>query len=170
MPDLRASGSVKLASMKGAWLLGGTHLVAALIGTGIASAYCLAHWTRALDGATLRSDAAVGAHYAAIVDATRDDVSEHERALRAYVKVLDLLLNREPKSDLYASLAFDKSIALARLALVAENRGDNVQAVEQLKDAMLTCESSGRKNCGAENLRDWAARLATPSTAQPRGK
>lgn len=157
--------------MKNAWLFG-THLVAALVGAGLASAYCVAHWNEAVRGATLKNDVAVSAHYGALVETSRDrgNDGEYDRALRDYVKVLDVVLNREPRSDIYNAIAFDKAVALTRLALLDEKRGENVHAVEHLKEATLACETTGRNDCTAENLRDWAVRVPVPTAGQRRGK
>lgn len=166
-----AASSVKLAPMKNAWLLG-THLVAALVGAGIASAYCVSHWNDAVRGATLKNDVAVSAHYGAVVEASRDagNDGQYDRALRDYVKVLDMMLSREPRSDVYNAIGFDKAVALARLALLDEKRGENVHAVEHLKEATLACETVGRNDCTAENLRDWAVRVPVSTAAQRRAK
>lgn len=156
--------------MNKGWLLGGTHVVAALIGAGIASAYCVAHWNKALRGATLSNDVAISAHYAALVETNRQDEKEYERALRAYVKALDVVVNREPKSELYDAMQFDKGVALARLALIAEKRGDNTRTTEDLKEALLACEASGRSGCSSENLKDWAARLPIATSGDRRAR
>lgn len=156
--------------MKNRWLLGGTHVVAALIGAGIASGFCIAHWHKAVRGAVLTSDVAVSAHYAALVEASRGDDAQYERSLRAYVNALDVLLNREPRTDMYESIAFDKALGLQRLALIAQQRGDETHAAEHAKAAALACEASGRNDCTTDKLRDWAARLPISNAAAPRGK
>jgi len=157
-------------TIKKAWLLGGTHVVAALIGAGIASAYCMVTWNKAVRGAALSNDAAISAHYAALVETSRGDEREYERALQAYVKALDVVVNREPKSELYETMLFDKAVSLARLALIAEKRGENAHVAGNLKEATLACEASGRNDCTTENLRDWAARLPIATKTDRRAK
>ena len=70
------------------------------------------------------SDLMVSGYYASLVDMQRDPAkpANYEQALRDYLVVLDQLLARHPRSEVYSTLAFDKTITLARLASLTEQR------------------------------------------------
>src|SRR3954452_12599352 len=107
-----------------------THAVAALVGAGAAATFAMMNFRHAVQGATLRSDAAISAHYSAMAEASqeRGNDGEYERALQSYVSVLDSVLAREPRSNLYTALALDQAVTLTRLAQVERKRGDTAAA------------------------------------------
>lgn len=145
-----------------------THGVAALVGAGVAATFALSSWRHAVDGAAYRSDAAISAHYSAMVDVAqeRGDTGEYERALQNYVKVLDSILARDPRSSLYTALALDQAVALTRLAQFERKRGDVAAATEHMNKAGTVCQASGSAYCTPENLREWAARPSGAAAPQ----
>jgi hypothetical protein len=86
------------------------------------------------------------------------DAADRERAFREYLSVLDNLLAREPKSEVYSTLAFDKTITLARLAQLMEQR-DTTKGAELFAASVAQCKSIRTGDCSEASIREWVAYL-----------
>jgi hypothetical protein len=138
-----------------------SHLVAAIVGAAIAISIISYYWQESLRGAVAMSDLTVSGYYGSLLDMRRDSATdvEYDQAIREYLKVLDKLLAREPKSEVYTTLAFDKTITLARLALITETRGLEPNAKELFAAAVAQCKSFRTGDCSEASIRGWAAYL-----------
>ena len=145
---------------KRAMRLLGSHLAAALAGAAIAAAVFSYYWKDSLRGFMILSDLTVSGYYGSLLNMRRDSASdaEYDQAIREYLVVLDKLLAREPRSEVYTTLAFDKTITLARLALISERRGLD-EAKGQFAAAVAQCKSFRAGDCSEESIRQWAAYL-----------
>jgi hypothetical protein len=139
----------------------GSHLATALIGAAMAASVLLYHWKDSLRGAVAMTDLTVSGYYGSLLEMRRDSASdvEYEIAIREYLNVLEKLLAREPKSEVYSTLAFDKTVTLARLALVQEARGLEAGSKELFAAAVAQCQSFRKGDCSETSIRGWAAYL-----------
>jgi hypothetical protein len=147
----------------------GTHLLAALVGAAITAIAFSYYWKDALRGFMSMSDLVVSAFYGSTVDARRDagGDSEYDKALRDYLTVLDSLLAREPKSENYSILQFDKTIALGRLALLTEKRGGEADSRRLFAEAAVHCRTYRAGDCSEDSIRKWVVFLETRATMSP---
>ena len=139
----------------------GSHIAAALVGAAIASGVYSYYWKDSLRGFMAMSDLMVSGYYASLLDMQRDSAkgADYERALRDYLRALDNLLAREPRSEVYSTLAFDKTITIARLALFTEQRDGPAKAVELFADAVAQCQTFRTGDCSEKSIREWATYL-----------
>jgi hypothetical protein len=139
-----------------------SHIAAAVVGAAIASGVFSYYWKDSVRGFIALSDLSVSGYYASLLDMQRDSAngSDYEQALRDYLKVLDNLLARNTKSEVYSTLAFDKTLTMARLALLREQHDGPAAAKDLFAAAVAQCESFRRGgDCAENSIREWVAYL-----------
>jgi len=130
-----------------------------VLAAGLVGGYYLGVGTE--QGRTMAFDMVESAYYSTYMDMQMSEGTDaaREEAIRTFLALTQKRRERRVPFFSERMLALDSALGNARLAALAQKRGASQEAKQYLAQAESYCPQMGWRECSAEKITDFAARL-----------